>query len=366
MNNLLPHVSSRVLKSIFIAVPLAACSIFLTLQTETTIIRRYEHLNTLPVHKLNQTKNEKAALLCLVVKDQYLRYIDEWADYHMALGFTGLRLYDNTEDFVMEKWGISKPYHIERIHFLPNITHKITEHKMNKTEVTTIQDTAYMDCVQSAMQRGIEWVAAFDEDEFLVLRNSSSVVEFMDEHCKYPCGQISFNTYRFGSANRSRYVPVPVTRRFQYRDGLDDGVWVKAIVNPRAVAIKTHFWIHTFPLMKPWIWKDTSGRIIAAGNKRWAMQTNRENAKNPFDVAVLHHYKTLSVEEEQYKLEVRKDVNGLDMTGGYPDTTVFKEFDDTAWQILRTRVPSYQMYDSVEDLGEEKVEKSPPETIPET
>lgn len=299
-------------------------------------------------------RKEKAALLCLVVKDQYLRYIDEWADYHMALGFTGLRLYDNTDDFVMKNWGNDKPYrnHIERIHFLPNITHKITEYKMNKTEVTKNQDTAYMDCVQSAMRRGIEWVAAFDEDEFLVLRNSSSVVEFMDEHCKYPCGQISFNTYRFGSANRSRYVQLPVTRRFQYRDSSDDGFWVKAIVNPRAVTMKTDFWFHTFPLKNPWLWKDTSGRIITSRNKRWNMQTNRKNAKKSFDVAVLHHYNTLSVEEFQYKLDVRKDVNGLEIPRVYPDASFFKEFDNTAWQILRVLVPSYQMYDSVEDLGE--------------
>ena len=312
---------------------------------------------TQPNQTLSSKKREttKTASLCLIVKDQHLRYIDEWADYHMALGFTGLRLYDNTKEFVMKTWGTDKPYsnRIERIHFLPNITHNITEHKLGKREITTTtknQDTAYMDCVRSAVRKDIDWVAAFDEDEFLVLRNSSSIVDFMDDYCKYPCGQLSFNMLRFGSANRSRYVPVPVTRRFQYHDNSDDGVWVKAIVNPRAVKQEL-LWIHTFPLWAPWRWMDTSGRILNKGlgrNKRWAMQTNENK---PFGVAVLHHYQKLSEEEFRYRVDVRQDVNGLAMIDDYPNSTVFEIFDDTAWQILHTLVPSYQTYDNVEDLG---------------
>jgi len=315
----------------------------------------------------NVTKktSNKTASLCLVIKDQNLRYIDEWADYHMALGFTGLRLYDNTKEFVMKNWGINKPYSngIQRIHFLPNITHKITEYKTNKrnntttTAVTKFQDAVYMDCVRSAKRNGIDWVAAFDVDEFLVLKNySSSVVEFMEEYCEYPCGQISFNTIRFGSAeNQSRYFPVLVTRRFQYRDNLDDGIYVKAIVNPLAVK-QNEFWIHTFPLNKPWLWKDTSGRTLNSRdkrgnkrrNKRWNMQFNHNR---PIDVAVFHHYQILSREEFHDRVTVRQDVNRLSVSHVYPNSIRFQVFDDTAWQILRKLVPSYQKYDNMEKLS---------------
>ena len=156
--------------------------------------------------------SKKRAILCTVIKDPKLRYIDEWADYHMALGFTSLRLYDNTDSFALNNWGRNKSYasHIERIHFLPGVTHNITHFKNGGSEV---QSTAFMDCVSSAKENNIDWIAGFDIDEFLILRSTPfSIVDFMDQYCQYPCGQISFNWLLFGSSNRSKYAPVPVTK----------------------------------------------------------------------------------------------------------------------------------------------------------
>jgi hypothetical protein len=70
------------------------------------------------------------------------------------------------DKFVMKDWVIHKPYadQITRIHFLLNITHNIAEDKNGRTEVTKFQDVVYMDCVRSAVDEGIDWIAAFDED----------------------------------------------------------------------------------------------------------------------------------------------------------------------------------------------------------
>ena len=58
---------------------------------------------------MNKTDNNMSARLCLVVKDPFQQYIDEWADYHiMALGFISLQLYDNTDKFIMKDWGIQR------------------------------------------------------------------------------------------------------------------------------------------------------------------------------------------------------------------------------------------------------------------
>ena len=303
---------------------------------------------------MNKTDSNKTACLCLIVKDPFRRYIDEWVDYHiMALGFNSIRLYDNTDNFVMKDWGIHKPYadQITRMHFLPNVTINVKEYKNGKTEVTKFQDAVYMDCVQSAIDEEIDWVAAFDEDEFLVLRNSSSILDFMDNHCQYPCGQMSFNSVPIGSVNRSRYVPVPVTRRFQHRaePNPERDKWVKAIVNPAAV-LQEQFWLHTFPLKKPWVWKDTSGRIISSGNLRWNMQTNLHR---PLDEAVLYHFKDLSEEEYNFRHEVRGDVNGLNQTEEYRNQRIFDVFDDNLWQVLRKSVPTYQQFDNVQDMGQQ-------------
>lgn len=297
--------------------------------------------------------SNKTATLCAVVKDQQLKYIDEWADYHMALGFTGMRIYDNTDDFALKDWGKDKPYsdQIKLIHFLPDVTHNITRFPGCKSEA---QSAAYMDCVKASIKQNVNWVAGFDMDEFLVLRNSTSIVDFLDEYCKFPCVQISFNWLMFGSSNRNRYVPVPVTKRFPYRVKSNLESIVKGIADPRAVD-QSSYWVHTFPLKASRQWKDTSGRIFnAKPGERWKMLIN---SAKPQDVAVLHHYKTLSEEEWHYKNCIRKGVNGNDMRcGGKKASEELPAsggmiYDDTAWQILRDLVPSYRMYDSVEDLG---------------
>ena len=90
------------------------------------------------------------------------------------------------------------------------------------------------------------------------------------------------------------------------------------------------------------------------------------NANKPTDIAVLHHYKTLSEEEWEYKTCGRNDgltLNGLPMScrgkttkEALPITSPSPSgeiYDDTAWRILRSHVPSYRMYDTLgeEDLG---------------
>ena len=85
------------------------------------------------------------------------------------------------------------------------------------------------------------------------------------------------------------------------------------------------------------------------------------NANKPTNIAVLHHYKTLSEEEWEYKTCGRNDVNGLPMSchgktakEALPIISPGGEtYDDTAWSILRSHVPSYRMYDTLgeEDLG---------------
>jgi len=46
---------------------------------------------------MNKTDSNKTACLCLVVKDLFQRYIDEWVDYHiMALEFISIQLYTTT------------------------------------------------------------------------------------------------------------------------------------------------------------------------------------------------------------------------------------------------------------------------------
>mmetsp|Transcript_5627 Transcript_5627/g.11628 ORF Transcript_5627/g.11628 Transcript_5627/m.11628 type:complete len:398 (+) Transcript_5627:7-1200(+) len=325
-------------------------------------INNTEEYNQQPTR--STTTSNKTATLCLVVKDPQRYYIDEWADYHMiAMGFTGLRIYDNdSPNFSLQGWGHDKPYAhaITRIRFVPGETHNVS----TKGEVTYIQDTAYSDCVRAAVRENTDWVAAFDEDEFLILRNHGTILDFMERYCPPPCAQISFNWIVFGSNNKTRHVPVPVTRRFLYSSPRSPkGKWVKSIVDPQAVDL-SRSWIHTFPLKRGRLWKDTTGRVLH-GRKRWHMQFNHQR---PVDVAALHHYARKSLQEFHDKTCVRKDVNRIVTNCTTPanasTTTAVPvlssddddigpvQFDDSAWQRLRRSVPAFQRYDEVQDLGE--------------
>jgi len=328
------------------------CCILLASENYDIISRLQHEVSTLhgSFHQTMSTSKKKA-ILCTVIKDVELLYIDEWADYHMALGFTSLRLYDNSDSFTMNNWGRDKSYasQIERIHFLPGVTHNISQ---SMGGASKLQSTAFMDCVSYAKENNIDWVAAFDLDEFLVLRSAPfSIVDFMDQYCQYPCGQISFNWLMFGSNNRSKYVPVPVTKRFPYRT--PSAKWeivCKGIADPKAIG---DFWMHTFQLNSSRTWLDTSGMVVATKSLKMLI-----NDRKPQDVAVLHHYKTLSEGEWHDKNCIRKDVNNYGMKCGTTANSILPMkdgmiYDDSAWQILRTLVPDYEIYDKlgVEDLG---------------
>ena len=247
------------------------------------------------LERLPGTHLTRSAALCLVTNDPHLRYIDEWADFHFALGFTHLMLFDNSKNFTLKNWGGNKWYAdriIVKEHFLPGLTHSIPD----KGDSMNNQDFVYMQCVNEAKRRGIHWVAAIDSDEFLVISPRSSkidlkgitiqtsqnqsqntylnVLDFLDEYCprNSACSQLSLNWMEFFPSGHERYVPVPVTRRFQYR-GSKPQSWVRAIVDPTAVDTARMF-LHTFSLFDGREWWDTSGNVIKTHGKRWNYMHN--------------------------------------------------------------------------------------------
>ena len=325
--------------------------------------------NNLTWNPVNHTTNNKTATLCLVAKDPQRRYLDEWADYHiLALGFTKLRLYDNTPEFALKDWAkeTHKPYPVETIHYMPGVTHS-WPNSSALSGGTAFQDVVYRDCIRSEVEKGTNWVAAFDLDEFMVLKKkknngttnatTTNVLDFMDQYCPphTSCGQVSLNWVNFGTCNRTKYVPVPVSRRNFCSEESARSPWVKAIVDPKAVKYDDPrlYWIHTFPLHNGRTWLDTTGRVIKARNKRWNMQKNPES---PIDVAALYHFRGKSEEEWWYRNCVRADVNNHTMpcqdnkTKAYVPTGPIRH-DDTVWQTLRLAIPSYRRFDHVTDLG---------------
>ncbi len=146
-------------------------------------------------------KRANTAVVCSIVSNEEA-YLDEWIDYHLGIGFDHIYLYDNTAKSELgHGWLDRRPRLINRV-----------------TVVTfpgqSMQVPAFKDCTREyALRNGHRWVAHFDADEFLVLRNHSNVVDFLQDYCKN--GAVSLNWQVMTWNNELQYRPQPVVKRFQ-------------------------------------------------------------------------------------------------------------------------------------------------------
>lgn len=282
--------------------------------------------STLPVgiSSGSVVKNEKSdasqtaerAALCAMVKDEE-PYIDEWLDYHFGLGFDSVFVYDNSDDFVMKNWA-KKRSKVEVKHY-PG---------------TFKQRKSYDDCVETFAYNHT-WVGFLDVDEFLVLKKHENVVDFLREHCER--GALAINWYIFGTGNKTIYEPLPVTKRFQYREGhVDNRTKVVVRVQDFDKMINPHAGVYKNKAQQ----RDTQGNIIRRKQNR-AMATND---KGTADVAIIHHYRYKSDREWYHKGCIRGRVTGA-RTRCNETAATGTVFDDSAWQVLKKNAPKYRVFD---------------------
>mmetsp|Transcript_23846 Transcript_23846/g.57504 ORF Transcript_23846/g.57504 Transcript_23846/m.57504 type:complete len:376 (-) Transcript_23846:496-1623(-) len=291
----------------------------------------------------NSTSN---VAICLILKNDTL-YLDEWLDFHIALGFSPIYIYDNSPDFELNNtafdhsgrsWFESRRdirSHVRLIHF-PH---------------APAQALAYDRCLKRDAFEST-YVALIDVDEFLVLKTFDNVVTFMDEHCNITCGQLSINWQMMGTSGQQNYSRIPVTKRNVHTNGKRSGT-IKVIVRPRYVAEEMH-WRHSV-MLKWGYWFDTNGtKILGKKNSHKPHDWHRQsNLDGPTDVAALYHYAFKSKEEFYVKKCIRghsrpegeSQTSKCDDSGYY---TLFegREFDDRAWRQLKRMVPKYGAYDN--------------------
>lgn len=297
--------------------------------------------NRLPHNHHNSTRK---ALMCAIVKDEEA-YIDEWVDYHYALGFDKIRIYDNSDLNEMKFYGKKKGDHVDVIHY-PGAA---------PAAECELQRTVYRDCARKAVEEGVyTWAAFFDVDEFLVLKKHEDVHDMLEEHLQR--GALAINWYFFEpTQNDVLYSPLPVTKRFMHRTNRSD--IIKSIVKLSDFDLgKTdRCYVHNFPLK--------GGVLHGFNGETFPGIWNREGTE---DVAMLHHYK-----KKSYKEYVRKRLRGRAdkdnstlvkddiadaqrlfedaLASGHNSTEIEKElvFDDSAWQILKKNVPEYAVFDTL-------------------
>lgn len=279
--------------------------------------------NKVPKYEKNEKKyiqliNETAAI-CVLMKAEEL-YVDEWVDYNIGLGFDRIYIYDNSDNNTMKEWGEKRSKDVEVIHW-PGLKRQMRSqvHCLNQLPKHT-------------------WMGLFDGDEFLVLKKHNNVVDFLKEHCKR--GSIAINWSIFGTGNKTLYEPLPVTKRFLYRETnisstiksiirMDDFDPKQKIKNP-----------HSFPVRKGTMQHDTDGK----SNFSIAGAAHQEGG--PTDVALLHHYRYKSLEEWRYKGCVRKMAANSSKQCDWPAVNG-TTYDDSAWLTLMKNVPKYkELYDA--------------------
>ena len=267
-----------------------------------------------------------SAVVCAIAKDDEA-YIDEWVDYHNALGFSHFFVYDNSDENWLKQWGDERSSHVTVVH------------SPGAIEAAQV----HADCA-AQQTKNHTWAAFFGIEDFLILNKHDSVVDFLHSFCRE--GAVSINLVLFGAAGRRVYSPKPVTKRFLYReDGVRENV--KLIVRTNDFEImsqassnisfdsSTHF-----KLRKETAVRDTSYNIMHGSL----------NARTPSEIAVFHHY-LRSMKEYRVKMGegVMNLVKNDEQTLAEPKSEfeLFNGtvFDDSAWKALTRLVPRYQMYD---------------------
>jgi len=319
--------------------------------------------------------------ICAIVKDMEA-YLDEWLDYHLvAMNIDTIYLYDHSPQFYLKKW-----YENTRNHTIYSRVNVI----FWGIDDNLAQRKAYEDCIKrfgkikndvnpelssTATNNNttfpkMDYFALIDVDEFLVPKqNYTSIHGVVKDYLEPYGGALVANWVMFGSANKTLYKPIPMLKRFQYRSENPMGV-IKTIVkasdfsgevrNPHAVKLR-------------------SGKVVRTTKSRGSMQQEQFGSTGastkpafPFEnnPLLIHHFRYLSAKEYNEKSCTRGQVSGPHKCNlKYMRTYTSIEasaagkpthfaavpgtvFDDSAWKLLRDRVPKYRVFDDELSWGD--------------
>mmetsp|Transcript_5569 Transcript_5569/g.12199 ORF Transcript_5569/g.12199 Transcript_5569/m.12199 type:complete len:396 (+) Transcript_5569:200-1387(+) len=280
------------------------------------------------------------AAICAIQK-WGLRYIDEWVDYHLALGFQTIFIYDNSEDFELQGWYSKK---FEKGTGRVKITHFPGDIR---------QFAAFTKCMEGIQERQTHsWIAFIDIDEFFVIKDTKKFPLITDvlKSISQDAGGLAVNWQVFDWNNQTAYEAKPLSLRFDRFDkNWPANRHVKTIARTdrvRGVSGDPHHFIY-FNQFKA---VDTNGEIVEGPF----------NYRKPKNVLTINHYHTKSLEE--YKSRCKRGSPDKGSLEKHPPCKPEEEilaqwisfmkrddchfdFDDSVWKLLKERVPTYRKYE---------------------
>lgn len=141
-----------------------------------------------------------SAAVCLIVKNE-AKYMVEWIAHYLALGFDEILVYDNasTDSTFLLLESLARLEQRIKVRAWPDVAGQVP------------QTTAYNDATARVQS---EWLAFFDADELLVLKEHACIQDFL---ARYPAqtGAVVINWKLFGSSGAQVYVDELQSVRFR-------------------------------------------------------------------------------------------------------------------------------------------------------
>lgn len=227
----------------------------------------------------SNNKNSNSATVCLIAKNEG-SYLIEWMAYYLVLGFDRLLIYDNGSTDNTREIVENAKLNDDRIEYIP----------WPDVKGYSPQISAYNDVIS---RTNTEWIAFFDADEFLVLKENDTIGEFLDKF-DYSTAAITFNWLIFGSSGHERYKDDLIIRRFTRcsNSKFKFNYYIKTIVRKNAIK---YMQIHT-PELNYGSYKNASGQPVKLDN--YVCTTAISHS-----VAQINHYVLKSREEFFKKID---------------------------------------------------------------
>lgn len=231
----------------------------------------------------------RCALVCITKNES--RYMREFIDYYLKLGFTTICLYDNSDKNELKTF---KSLPNVKIIFFPGKARQVIAYNHFLTKFRNRYD----------------YVAFFDSDEFLVLKKHTTIQHFCTDMIQD--GAIGINWFIFGNNQHMEYSPEPVTSRFTRRY-FSMHPLVKTIARCRDIqSMKIHN-----PVLAHGKFRNCRGHEIDG------------YINNDFDdsIAQLNHYCTKS--NQEYNWKIQRGRGSLPTKRNYSDLEPYLGYNHT-------------------------------------
>lgn len=236
------------------------------------------HTERLKKYYLSQNRANDAILNCkyysaviLLIKDEN-RYLKEWLDWHLNIGFDHVYIYDNgINDHVQD---IVNEYNIE------------TQKKITVVDWTGhhnhIQQDAY-NHFMSHFKTDVRWGMFIDSDEFLRFTDgkSTNVNTFLQSYEDYT--EVWGYEVEYDANGQEKYEDKPVRERFTRQTDAREGFYWKNFIQVNRI---DSFLMH-------YAYYDPAKHLLY------------KNEQSNQDLFVIDHYYTKSWEEWQWKIKER-------------------------------------------------------------